>query len=68
MSLGAQLAVPEEDEVSIVDEVAGPSVPKVLSLDFISLQLFSNVCYAQNPIIFWHEFIHSPSSKLNVYV
>ena len=66
MSLGAQLAVPEEDEVSIVDEVAGPSVPKVLSLDFISL--FSNVCYAQNPIIFWHEFIHSPSSKLNVYV
>ena len=68
MSLGAQLAVPEEDEVSIVDEVAGPSVPKVLSLDFISLQLFSNVCYAQNSIIFWHEFIHSPSSKLNVYV
>merc|ERR1719234_2575249 len=28
MSLGAQLAVPEDDEVSIVDEVAGPSVPK----------------------------------------
>merc|ERR1719180_5648 len=28
MSLGAQLAVPEDDEVSIVDEVAGPSVSK----------------------------------------
>merc|ERR1719234_2671863 len=28
MSLGAQLTVPEDDEVSIVDEVAGPSVPK----------------------------------------
>merc|ERR1712181_62005 len=26
MSLGAQLAVQEDDEVSIVDEVAGPSV------------------------------------------
>merc|ERR1719273_554728 len=29
ISLGAQLAVPEDDEVSIVDEVAGPSVSKV---------------------------------------
>merc|ERR1719234_3113207 len=28
MSLGAQLAAPEDDEVSIVDEVAGPSVAK----------------------------------------
>merc|ERR1719234_2858418 len=28
MSLGAQLAAPEDDEVSIVDEVAGPSAPK----------------------------------------
>ena len=30
ISLGAQLAVPEDDEVSIVDEVAGPSVSKVI--------------------------------------
>ena len=30
ISLGAQLAVPEDDEVSIVDEVAGPSAPKVI--------------------------------------
>merc|ERR1712083_801967 len=28
-SLGAQLAVSEDDEVSIVDEIAGPSEPKV---------------------------------------
>merc|ERR1712029_1057342 len=31
ISLGAQLAIPEDDEVSIVDEVAGPSVQKVKS-------------------------------------
>ena len=30
ISLGAQLVVPEDDEVSIVDEVAGPSVSKVI--------------------------------------
>merc|ERR1739844_492030 len=29
ISLGAQMAVSEDDEVSIVDEVAGPSVSKV---------------------------------------
>ena len=45
MSLGAQLAVPEDDEVSIVDEVAGPSVSKVGPLDAISLRLSNNVFF-----------------------
>ena len=42
-SLGAQLAVSEDDEVSIVDEIAGPSEPKVTIIIFLHCSLSFSV-------------------------